>query len=78
MNPLKSTLSTISLWLIACLTLGLAPFFPQPHIVGKIHWVLGGAHGMKLIDWGDLALHGFPWVGLLGHTILFFARKKTV
>ncbi|WP_421896504.1 hypothetical protein [Marinoscillum sp.] len=25
------------------LTLGLAPFVPEPHVWGKIQWVLGGS-----------------------------------
>lgn len=54
---------------LGCLTLGLAPFFPEPHIIGKIRWALGGAHGMKLIDWGDLLFHGAPWLGLIGFVI---------
>jgi hypothetical protein len=37
--------------ILACLTLGLAPYAPEPHIVGKIRWILGGAKGMALIDW---------------------------
>ena len=24
-----------------CLTLGLAPFTPEPHLVGKLRWVAG-------------------------------------
>jgi hypothetical protein len=51
--------------IFACLTLGLAPFTPEPHIVGKIRWILGGAHGMTLVDWGDTLMHGLPWVALL-------------
>ena len=51
-------------WLIASLTLGLAPFVPEPHIVGKIRWVAGGAVGMTGMDWFDLVFHGFPWVFL--------------
>ena len=51
--------------LLASLTLGLAPFVPEPHLVGKIRWVLGGAEGMGLIDWGDLAMHGAPWIWLI-------------
>lgn len=51
--------------LIASLSLGLAPFLPEPHIVGKLRWVAGGAVGMKLIDWLDLFLHGAPWVWLV-------------
>lgn len=50
---------------IACLTLGLAPFFPEPHIVGKIRWVAGGAVGMQATDWFDLLLHGAPWIALI-------------
>ena len=50
--------------LLACLTLGLAPFVPEPHIVGKLRWVAGGAVGMAPQDWLDLVLHGFPWLWL--------------
>lgn len=50
---------------ILCLTLGLAPFFPEPHIWGKIKWVRGGAVGMGPLDWFDLAFHGLPWLLLL-------------
>ena len=64
--------------LLASLTLGLAPFSPEPHIVGKIRWVLGGAQGMKLADWGDLVLHGLPWVVLLVYSVLFFTRRERV
>jgi hypothetical protein len=46
------------------LMLGLAPFAPEPHLVGKIRWVLGGAVGMQAIDWGDLAMHAAPIVVL--------------
>ena len=50
---------------LMCLTLGLAPFVPSPHVVGKLYWVAGGAIGMTLIDWLDLAMHGLPWILLL-------------
>ena len=55
-----------------CLTLGLAPYFPEPHIWGKINWIRGGARGMELIDWFDFVMHGLPWVLLLR-----LAIKKT-
>ena len=51
--------------LLICLTLGLAPFFPEPHILGKLKWILGGATEMKLKDWFDVVLHGFPFVLLI-------------
>ncbi len=50
---------------VLCLTIGLAPFVPEPHILGKIRWIAGGAVGMGLIDWFDFLLHGLPWVYLL-------------
>ena len=62
MNP--NTKKQLLTWLIASLTLGLAPFVPEPHIVGKIRWVAGGAIGMTGMDWFDLVFHGFPWVFL--------------
>ena len=51
--------------LVLSLTLGLAPFFPEPHLFGKLRWVLGGAEGMKPMDYFDLVFHGAPWVVLL-------------
>ncbi len=60
-TAMKSTLSAAA---IASLTLGLAPFAPEPHILGKLRWVAGGANGMALMDWGDLAFHGAPWIWL--------------
>lgn len=50
--------------LFASLTLGLTPYLPEPHIVGKLRWVAGGAVGMTPVDWFDLAMHGAPWVWL--------------
>lgn len=47
---------------ILCLTLGLAPFSPEPHIWGKLKWISGGAKGMLSMDWLDALMHGFPWI----------------
>ncbi len=49
---------------VISLTLGLAPFRPEPHLVGKLRWVAGGAVGMGPTDWFDLVMHGAPWVWL--------------
>lgn len=67
------------LWLLTSATLGLAPFFPQPHIWGKIHWIAqGGAftgeHPMQFMDWFDVVLHGTPWVMLI--ISLFWIKPK--
>ena len=51
--------------IIGCLTLGMAPFFPEPHIWGKIKWVAGGATGMTFKDWFDILLHGLPFILLI-------------
>ena len=61
--------------IIACLTLGLAPFFPEPHIVGKIKWIAGGAVGMKPMDWFDVVLHGFPILLLIRLLIIKLTKK---
>ncbi len=63
--------------IVACLTLGLAPYVPEPHIVGKIRWVWGGAVGMQPMDWFDLALHGLPWVLLLRLGIVRLAGRHS-
>lgn len=62
---MKSMYLNPLLWLILSLTLGLAPFSPEPHIWEKIKWVFAGAEGMRLIDWFDLVLHATPWVMLV-------------
>ncbi len=64
--------------LIASLTLGLAPFLPEPHLVGKLRWVMGGADGMAMRDWGDLLMHGAPWLWLAytGGTALLSRRGR--
>tara|TARA_B100000497_G_scaffold25300_1_gene29802 strand:- start:2526 stop:2750 length:225 start_codon:yes stop_codon:yes gene_type:complete len=51
--------------IIGCLTLGMAPFFPEPHIWGKVKWVAGGATGMTFKDWFDILLHGLPFILLI-------------
>ncbi|RMG55822.1 MAG: hypothetical protein D6722_27325 [Bacteroidetes bacterium] len=63
------------LLLMLCLTLGLAPFYPEPHIWGKIQWVMGGAVGMQPMDWFDLVLHGTPWV-LMGRFLILKSLGK--
>ena len=67
------------LFLIASLTLGLAPFNP-PHILGKIQWILGGNafsgdKAMELQDYWDLLLHGSPWLLLLSSSLLRLATS---
>ena len=65
------------LWIAASLTLGLAPFVPEPHIWGKIKWIAGGAEGMGAIDWFDVLLHGSPWMLLIVSLVLKLIPKNT-
>ena len=62
--------------IMACLFLGLAPFFPEPHLLGKLRWVAGGAIGMQPMDWFDLAWHGLPWLLLLRLVVVKFIVSK--
>lgn len=49
---------------IVALFLGLAPFFPEPHIWEKLKMLFAGSL-VKPIDIFDLVLHGTPWVLLI-------------
>jgi hypothetical protein len=61
---MKNTRSFLPFAFIASLTLGLAPFTPEPHIWKQI---MNLTHGRKMlaIDWLDLAMHGAPWLALI-------------
>lgn len=61
--------------LLVSLTLGLAPFWPEPHIWKQL---VALSHGNihEFIDWFDLVLHGFPWIWLIIVLIVNF-REKT-
>ncbi|MBK9257961.1 MAG: hypothetical protein IPM42_21100 [Saprospiraceae bacterium] len=61
--------------LLAALTIGLAPFVPEPHIIGKLKWIAGGGIGMKTMDYLDTAMHGIPWL-LLFRIILLNGLEK--
>jgi len=63
------------LLLLASLTLGLAPFYPEPHIWGKLLWIAGGAKGMQLMDWADFLMHGLPWFLLIRYLFIVILKK---
>jgi len=58
-----------NLLIIACLTLGLAPFFPEPHIWEKLKMLIAGTL-IKPIDIFDLLMHAAPFI-LLALKLLF-------
>ena len=49
---------------VVCLTLGLAPFVPEPHIWEKLKMLAAGELS-RPIDIFDLIMHGVPWVLLI-------------
>jgi hypothetical protein len=60
--------------IIACLTLGLAPFSPQPHIWEKLQ-MLSKGELVRAIDWFDLVLHGTPWALLILKGVVSLIQK---
>jgi hypothetical protein len=61
-------------WLVlAALTLGLAPFFPEPHIWEKLKMLAAGGL-TRPIDIFDLALHAAPWLLLLAKAVRMALR----
>jgi hypothetical protein len=60
--------------LIACASLGLAPFAPVPHVVEKLG-MLFRAQLVRPIDWFDLVMHGAPWALLVGKAVVVVRRR---
>ena len=63
-------LDTIS-WpiiIILCLTLGLAPYLPEPHVWQKLNMLLQGTLTQG-VDIFDLIFHGSPWLLLIAKMI---------
>jgi hypothetical protein len=54
----------LTLFVLASLTLGLAPFVPEPHILEKLRMLAAGQLSRPL-DIFDLVLHGAPWALLI-------------
>jgi hypothetical protein len=64
----------LSILILICLTLGLAPFNPEPHVWEKLKMLASGTL-TRPIDIADMAMHGLPWL-LLGMK-LSFGRSRT-
>ena len=65
---------TLIFMAVAAAWLTFAPFTPEPHLFGKVRWVAGGAEGMELLDWFDLAMHG--GAALLLPVILYWVLRR--
>jgi len=61
--------------LVIALTLGLAPFTPEPHILEKLRMLVAGELTRPL-DWFDLVLHGAPWLILLAKILRMASNRR--
>lgn len=62
-------------FIVLSLFLGLAPFFPEPHLVEKLRMLINGEL-VKPLDMFDLLLHGTPWLLLLVKLTLVIKKNK--
>jgi hypothetical protein len=69
-------LDRIPLWILVAvaLTLGLAPFVPEPHLWEKLKMLAAGTLS-RPIDIFDLLYHGAPWL-LLVLKLVRMARRR--
>ena len=65
---------TWGLIILACLTLGLAPYAP-PHIWEKLQMLFHGKL-VRPLDWFDLIFHSIPWIALMLKIVSTFAKKS--
>ena len=61
--------------IIITLTLGLAPFNPEPHVVEKITMLFNGELA-RPVDIFDLFLHGTPWILFSLKVLTLFINKQ--
>ncbi|MCS7466917.1 hypothetical protein NZK35_09695 [Stieleria sp. ICT_E10.1] len=61
------------LFVAAALTLGLAPFVPEPHLWEKLKMLVAGTLRRPL-DLFDLVLHATPWLLLIAKVIRMLTR----
>jgi len=54
--------------IIAAIGLGLAPFFPEPHVWEKLKMLATGTL-VKPVDMFDLLMHGAPWLLLIAKLV---------
>ena len=65
-----------SLLIVLCLTLGLAPFRPEPHLWEKLGMLADGQL-VRPIDIFDLLLHASPWILLIAKLSLLRAPRES-
>jgi len=65
----------LGLLLVIALTLGLAPFLPEPHVWEKLKMLAAGEL-VRPVDIFDLLLHGTPWLLLLAKLARLAAVRR--
>lgn len=77
---MKGALNDWKFIVLACLTLGLAPYWPWPHLLTKTLWILRGGKGFDWADGLDLAVHALPWFFLarliLRQSVTWWEKKR--
>ena len=66
---------TLPILIVACLTLRLAPFVPEPHLWEKLKMLTSGEL-TKPVDIFDLLLHATPWILLIIKLVLLATKKQ--
>ncbi len=66
---------SLGLLLVIALTLGLAPFTPEPHVWEKLRMLAAGEL-VRPVDIFDLLLHGTPWLLLLAKLVRLAAMRR--
>jgi hypothetical protein len=65
----------LALCVVLALTLGLAPFLPEPHLWEKLKMLASG-NLSRPIDVFDLFWHGAPWVLLVLKLLRLRSRRS--
>jgi hypothetical protein len=65
----------LTILILAALTLGLAPFFPEPHIWEKLKMLVAGDL-VKPVDIFDLLLHAAPWLVLAAKLVRMALQRS--
>ncbi|MGD9343196.1 MAG: hypothetical protein PVJ25_04120 [Desulfuromonadales bacterium] len=76
MHTIWSLIQSVPVWvlIILCLTLGLAPFVPEPHIWEKLKMLAAGSL-TRPIDIFDLLLHALPFALLALRLVATYFQK---
>ncbi len=65
--------TSVGIFALIALTLGLAPFLPEPHVWQKLNMLVSGEL-TRPVDIFDLLLHGTPWL-LLSIKLVRMVKK---